>query len=95
MDRRAAGPPGPERGVHLEFVMDVGRLPSGGDVEAPAEGSGPTLVTTNSRCALGGGWRELSIARVPGGREVEEPDPLGLASTVVSVQVSEVRKSIP
>jgi hypothetical protein len=31
-------------GVHLEFVMDVGRLPSGGDVNAPAEDSGPTFV---------------------------------------------------
>ena len=37
----------PGRGA-LEFVMDVGRLPSGGDVKAPAEGSGPTFVTTSS-----------------------------------------------
>ncbi len=29
--------------------MDVGRLPSGGDVKAPAEGSGPTFVTSHSR----------------------------------------------
>jgi len=32
--------------------MDYGRLPSGGDVKAPAEGSGPTIVKTNSRCTL-------------------------------------------
>jgi len=36
--------------VQLEFVMDAGRLPSDGDVKAPAEDSGPTIVTTNSRC---------------------------------------------
>ncbi len=40
--------------MHLEFVMDVGRLPSGGDVKAPAGGSGPAFVTTNSRCTPGG-----------------------------------------
>jgi hypothetical protein len=34
--------------VHLEFVTEVGRLPSGGDGKAPAEGSGPTIVATNS-----------------------------------------------
>jgi hypothetical protein len=43
-----AGQPRRMPGVHLEFVMDVGPLPSGGDVNAPAEGSGPTAVTTNS-----------------------------------------------
>jgi hypothetical protein len=32
--------------------MSVGRLSSGGVVKAPAEGSGPTFVTTISRCAL-------------------------------------------
>ena len=41
------------RGV-LEFVRDIGRLTSGGDVKVrtPAEGSGPTSVTTSSRCTL-------------------------------------------
>ena len=29
--------------------MDAGRLPSGGDMKTPAEGSGPTRVTPNSR----------------------------------------------
>ena len=38
------------RWLHLEFVVDVGRLPSGGDETTPAEGSGPTPVTTNSGC---------------------------------------------
>ena len=33
------------------FVMRVGRLPSGGDVRTPADGFGPTSLTTNSRCA--------------------------------------------
>jgi len=37
--------------VHLEFFRDVGRLPSGGDEATPAEGSGPTTVTTIPRCA--------------------------------------------
>ncbi len=45
---RVAPPRTGER-VHLESVMDVGRLPSGGDVKAPAEGSGPTFVTASSR----------------------------------------------
>jgi len=43
--------PFPDRlAVRLELVLDGGRLPSGGDVKAPAEGSGPAIVTTNSRC---------------------------------------------
>jgi len=37
------------RRVHLEFVMAVGRLPSGGDVKAPVEGSGPTFRKRSSR----------------------------------------------
>ena len=32
--------------------MDLGRLPSGGDMRAPAEGSGPSFVTMGSRCPL-------------------------------------------
>ncbi len=38
----------------LEWVMNVGRLPSGGDVKAPAEGSGPTSITRPSEAALAG-----------------------------------------
>ena len=41
--------PGRSR-AHLEYAMDVGRPPSGGDQATPAEGSGPTTATTNSGC---------------------------------------------
>ncbi len=57
--------------VHLEFVMLVGRLPSGGDVKALAEGSGPTSMTTSSRGTLrqgpGSGLTAESIEH--GGRD--------------------------
>ena len=43
----------------LELVMDVGRLPPGGDVKAPAAGSGPSFVTTNSRGPHGGKFPAL------------------------------------
>jgi hypothetical protein len=58
-----------EKGVHPEFVMDVGRLPSGGDVKAPAEGSGPTFMTTISRCAPEKGAPAAVAAGALGGGE--------------------------
>ena len=64
----SAGQPRRMPGVHPELVMDVGRLPSGGDVKAPAEGSGPTFMTTNSKCTR--------VPAIPGG-----PDPLAPEET--------------
>ena len=42
--------------------MNVGRLPSGGDEDTPAEGSGPTTVTTNSSRAPRGWAAHSSLA---------------------------------
>ncbi len=56
-------PNGRGREVHPEFGMRVGRLPSGGDVRTPAEGSGPASLTTNSRCTRGrvGGFTLIEL----------------------------------
>jgi dTDP-4-dehydrorhamnose reductase len=42
-----------QRGGHVEFVHAVGRLSSGGDEATPAEGSGPSTVTTTSSSRQG------------------------------------------
>ena len=55
--------------------MDVGRLPSGGDVKAPAEGSGLTIVTTNSRCTRARSSEVFVLPNENSGRRVRiRPD---------------------
>ena len=77
----------------LEFAQPVGRLPSGGDVKAPAEGSGPTGVTPRSRCtAAGSSQLPARSCQQP---EFGRPGPGGWAARPFLAIQPRVRPGVP